>query len=153
MSSVRRDIFLVGGTRTNWEIGRHKSIWGFPLHGRPFREALAALQQAGFAAGAEIIGIVGPFARLRAVVGSDRGVFWDETPVWPSDKHNDIYPVRIALTRIEDINQRWYSADDGWRDVLEERYFTERTLYVLRQGAERDPSVNATVLFGTGESK
>jgi hypothetical protein len=128
-------------------------MWGFPLHGRPFREALAALQQAGFAAGAEIIGIVGPFARLRAVVGSDRGVFWDETPVWPPDKNDDIYPVRIALTRIQDVNARWFLPEDGWRDVLEERYFTERTLYVLRQGAERDPSVNATVLFGTDQLK
>jgi hypothetical protein len=148
----RREIFLLNGTRTNWEIGRHRSVWGFPLHGRRFADALAELQRAGFAAGAEVVGVVGPLARLRAVVGSDRGVFWDETEVWPSDKQKDIYPVRIALTRIEDINAPWF-AGDGWRDILEDRYFTERCLYVLRQGAERDPSVNAEVLFGRGEAK
>lgn len=76
----------------------------------------------------------------------------DDTPVWPADRHNDMYPVRIELTRIQDINQAWYRGD-GWRDALEDRYFTERSLYVLRQSLEDQASIHWQVLFGTIEAK
>jgi len=151
MVEGRRTVFFLNGTRSNIEIGRHRCVWGFPLHGRKWTDALAELQQAGFAAGAEVLGIVGPCACFRAVVGSARGVYWDETAIWPPDRRNDIYPVRIELTRIQEINRPWYhqSQSEEFRAVLEDRYFTEKTLYVLRPGTENDPKIDWQVLLGS----
>lgn len=151
MVGSRRTIFFLNGTRPNMEIGKHRSVWGFPLHGRKWTDALAELQQAGFAAGAEVLGIVGPFACLRAVVGSARGVYWDDTAVWPPNRRNDVYPVRIELTRIQEINRPWYLHSQGeeFRAVLEDRYFTERSLYVLRPGTESHPKVDWQVVLGS----
>lgn len=152
MVQTRREIFFLNGTREHWKIGKARAVWGLPLHGRKWTDVLAELQEAGFAAGAEALGIAGPHACLRAVVGSDRGVYKDDTTApFGMDSRDDVYPVRIELTKIQEINQPWYlqSQGDAWRTVLEERYFTERCLYVLRRGVEDDRHIDWQVVFGS----
>jgi hypothetical protein len=151
MIEKNRAIFLLNGTRENWKIGKERSIWGLPLHRRKWNDVLAELQEVGFAAGAEILAIAGPFALLRAVIGSDRGVFFDDQSApWGMDQRDDIYPVRIELTKIQEIGKHWYLQTHGkaWQGILIDRFFGEHSLYVLRSGVENDPNVDREVMFG-----
>lgn len=63
----------------------------------------------------------------------------------------NIYPVRIELTRIQEINQPWYLNTEGeaYRAVLEELYFAEKCLWILSSGAERDRWVDRRVVYGS----
>jgi hypothetical protein len=150
MTTSNRRVFFLGGSRLHWNIATKNSLWGLPRHGRGWKEVRAELQHAGFSAGAEVLGIAGPLACIRAVVGSDRGVFLDDvTAPFGLDSKNDVYPVRFELTKIQELNRPWYVRPQGdFKSALQERYFTERCLYTLLPGAETDRWIDRDVVFG-----
>jgi hypothetical protein len=97
------------------------------------------------------LAISGPKAHFRAVIGSARGVYFDTSPLWPFGRGREIYPVRIELTNIQDINQDWFNGPKGdlWRVPLQDVYFSKRSLYVLPPQSFKYPHVNQTTVFGT----
>ena len=106
MSQDYRRIFFVNRSTENVLIGKKKSIWGLPLWKRSWDEARSVLQEVGFSAGAETLFVSGPYAHFRAIVGSSRGIYYDDSPVWPYGRKKEVYPVRFELTEIQDINNQ-----------------------------------------------
>jgi hypothetical protein len=151
MSRIHKDIFFLNGRVEHWLVGRKKSIWGLQLLGLTWSKAKARLQELDFRAGSEILATSGPWVHFRAVVGSDRGVFFDdESAPWGFGPRKEIYPVRIELTNIEEINKYWFSKTDGpdWQYVLKDVYFQRRNLYIPATGFENHPNVLGSVVFG-----
>lgn len=150
MSSKGRQIFLLNGTQKHWIVGKTQAVWGLPLKGLKWNDAKALLQDLNFIAGCEVLAISGPYAHFRAVIGSDRGVYFDDQPVLWLGPGNELYPVRIELTDIQDINDDWYTGPRGeiWRGVLEDVYFKKKSLYVLQKNAVRHPDVAGNVIMG-----
>lgn len=110
MNVYRKSPFFLNGKEINWVIGKKKEIWGLPLMRQTWAGAKARLQEIGFIAGSEVLAISGPKAHFRAVIGSDRGVYLDEMSApWGLGPGNEIYPVRVELTNIQDINCDWFN--------------------------------------------
>lgn len=151
MTEKTRRIFLFHGSRPHWKTAQAKSFWGLPRHGRSKNEIEAELQAAGFIPGVEIIGIAGPNACLRAVVGSHETVYFDDVDAsFGMDRSNDTYPVRFVLTKIQEINRPWYRIreDNAWKEVLKEVYFSENSMFVIRDGLESDRNIYWQVVLG-----
>jgi hypothetical protein len=152
MTKERRSPFFLNGKQNNWTIGKKRAIWGLPLHGKKWPEVKALLQELGFVAGAEILAISGPYAHFRAVIGSDRGFYYDDSCApWGFGPRNDIYPVRFELTNIQEINRDWFDGPRGdyWRGPLEDVYFSMKSLYMLSSKRITDIHVNQGVVFDT----
>jgi hypothetical protein len=150
MSDERRQIFFLNGKREHWLIGKKKSIWGLPLKGITWQDARARLQELDFIAGREVLAISGPFANFRAVIGSDKGLYLDDQSIpFGYGPGKELYPVRIELTDIQEINRDWYTGPRGyyWRGVLEDVFFNKKSLYQLRPHASRQPEIDWSVIF------
>ena len=150
MSRIYKGIFFLNGRVEHWLIGRKKSIWGLQLLGLTWSKVRACLQELDFRAGSEILAISGPWVHFRAVVGSDRGVYFDdERAPWGLGPRKEIYPVRIELTNIEEINKYWFSKPDGpeWQFALKDVYFQRRNLYIPGNRFENHPNVFSAVVF------
>lgn len=155
MNVYRKSPFFLNGKEINWVIGKKKEIWGLPLMRQTWAGAKARLQEIGFIAGSEVLAISGPKAHFRAVIGSDRGVYLDEMSApWGLGPGNEIYPVRVELTNIQDINCDWFNGPRGphWQGPLEDLYFFKKSLYILRPDSIGDPNVNQATIFGAGGS-
>lgn len=146
---MERRIFLLNGIKKHWEVGRSKAIWGLPIKGLGWQVAKEKLQELGFIAGCEILAISGPEAHFRAVIGSDRDVYYDDLNVLWLGSGNELYPVRIELTNIQDIRSDWYTGPRGsaWQGMLEDVYFKKRSLYVLQKNAMGHPDVAVNVIM------
>ena len=155
MPPDQRKIFLVNGKRRHWEVGRENKIWGFSLGNQGFARAKSNLQKLDFRAGTEILAISGPYAHFRAVVGSDKDVFFDNEKIYWLGNNNEIYPVRFELTKIQNINQLWFQ--DQTRDkcltVLEDVYFVSRSLFRPDSNFYNNPSVDLNIVYGTFSSQ
>lgn len=79
MNSGRRSPFFLNGKQDNRAIGKKKAIWGLPVWRKKWADVRARLQELGFIAGAEVLAISGPRAHFRAVIGSDHGVYYDNS--------------------------------------------------------------------------
>jgi hypothetical protein len=154
MATVHRRIFFVSGSRKHWQIGKENQIWGFSRGNRNFLSAKADLQEKDFRAGAEIIAISGPDAHFRAVVGSDKDIFYDDETIYWSDPNNinEIYPIRFKLTNIQDINRPWFRdrTPEACLSVLEDVYGVKRrSLYLPDASFYHNANVDLDVVFGT----
>jgi hypothetical protein len=154
MSARRNSIFLLNGIQDHWIVGRRNAIWGLPIRGNNWSSARACLQELGFIAGTEVLAITGPYAHFRAVIGSDRGVYYDDSSApfgLEPGPGSEAYPVRIELTNIQDIKQDWFSGPrgDAWREPLQDVYFSRRSLYLLPPECVGHRYVRQSVVFGT----
>lgn len=130
----KRSIFFLNGKQDHWIIGRRNAIWGLPISRSNWSAARACLQELGFIAGSEVLAISGPYAHFQAVIGSDRGVYYDtDSAPFGFGPGNDIYPVRFKLTNVKNINQDWFDGPRGvaWREPLQDVYFSNRSLFIL----------------------
>lgn len=154
MSARRNSIFLLNGKQDHWIVGRRNAIWGLPMGGNNWSSARARLQELGFIAGTEILAITGPYAHFRAVIGSDRGVYYDDSSApfgLEPGPGSEAYPIRIELTNIQDIKQDWFSGPrgDSWREPLQDVYFSRRSLYILPPESHGHRYVKESVVFAT----
>ena len=78
MNGSHSSVFFLNGKQNHWAIGRRNAIWGLPIRGHNWSDARARLQELGFIAGSEVLAITGTYAHFRAVIGSDRGVYYME---------------------------------------------------------------------------
>jgi hypothetical protein len=153
--NARRSIFFLNGKQDHWIIGRRKAIWGLPISRANWSTARARLQELGFIAGTEVLAISGPYGHFRAVIGSDRGVYYDSASApFGFGPGNDIYPVRFELTNVKDINQDWFDGPrgDAWREPLQDVYLSKKSLYILPPHNADHKFINRTVLFGSSHS-
>ena len=98
MSAARRSPFFLNGKQDNWTIGKNKALWGLPVWGKKWADIRAQLQELGFIAGAQVLAISGPYAHFGAVIGSDRGIYYDDNSApWGLGPHSEVYPVRFKL--------------------------------------------------------
>jgi len=152
MNGRRNSIFFLNGKQDHWAIGRKNALWGLPIRGHNWSAARARLQELGFIAGSEVLAITGPYAHFRAVIGSDRGVYYDDiSEPFGLGPGNEVYPVRIELTNIQDIKQDWFDGPRGyfWRQPLQDVYFSMKSLYLLPSQNIGHSHVNKSVVFET----
>lgn len=150
MPQNQRKIFFLNGSKLNWQVGKTKSTWGLQLKGIDLSKAYAILQELGFAAGAEVLAISGPLVHFRAVVGSDDGIYFDDSQILWLGKNDEIYPIRFRLTDIKDIDKHWFRdlSRDACLSVLRDAYFNRRSLFLPNASFNNNPNVDIDVIFG-----
>lgn len=156
MRNTVQQLFLVNGTRSNWQIGKQKCIWGLPFRDLSWIDVQSRFQELNFTAGTEILAIAGPHAIFRAVIGSDRGVFFDNnsSPWGIKPNSDEIWPVRFEITNIQNINKSWIIDKycDSWRKMLDDQYFQKNSLFKIISNSNTRNMVDWNVIKPISES-
>jgi hypothetical protein len=147
--AMSSSLFLVNGTRVNWEMALERLFWGLPSGGHSWEECQQALESAGFRSGSHIVACAGPLALFRAVV--EGSAYFDDTLAWPAPRRGaETYPVRFKFGNPVEIRRPWFITPPGggyaFRSALDDVYLGLRSLFVLRRDTDRNTGLIRSVL-------